>query len=387
MQYANRLPSSVGRQIRRRLLPGGLAPRHVRRFGLAYEVLHQLARTRFERAAPGVLAKRNALFERNAARLVKRAKNVEAVIAQYTCAEQSFVAAARGTRLILMYPIAHHDWMHDYFAHEAAQNPDWSDFLQGFNPLPERKRQLDAEIMMADRILVPSTFVKFTFMERGISADRIDVVPLGTTFEDMASTKPYETSIPRDVEAPLRLLFAGQVNQRKGISYLLDAVSAMPSGSVDLSLAGPLAPGIRSRIEALPQIKILGTMPKSGLGDLYRASDLLVLPSLADGFGLVAIEAMACGLPCVLTPNTFGTDVVTDGTDGFIVPARNSEALVQLFRKVAENREMLKSVAQNASRRALEFTWEAYAKTTSDLIAVGQSANPSRQGRGDKSGN
>jgi glycosyltransferase involved in cell wall biosynthesis len=355
-------------QLLRRKLPTPILARDVKRFGLTLEALHQFLLPRAPARAQKALELRNSLIQRRARRVIKQTNETSAVIAQYTCAEQAFLSAAPGTRRILMYPIAHHDWMHRYFGGEAAENPEWAQFLQGFNPPTERRRQLDSEIALADHILVPSTFVKRTFLESGVPADRIHVTPLGATFDELASPSAIERPIAVADTPPLNLLFAGQVNQRKGISYLLRAMDTFPLGTLQLVLAGPLAPGIRGRLEARADVIIAGTMQKSELGDLYRAADLLVLPSLADGFGLVAIEAMACGLPCIVTPNTFGSDVITHEVDGFIVPARDSESLAATLQKVRDNPGLLQNMGTAAANRASDFTWQRYAEGVTELV-------------------
>lgn len=78
----------------------------------------------------------------------------------------------------------------------------------------------------------------------------------------------------------------------------------------------------------LPQgVEILGPVPQARLRLLMSRSHVLVLPSIEDGFGMVLNQAMACGCPIIATTNTGGSDLCTDGVEGFIVPIRSPETI------------------------------------------------------------
>jgi glycosyltransferase involved in cell wall biosynthesis len=106
-------------------------------------------------------------------------------------------------------------------------------------------------------------------------------------------------------------------------------------------------------------------VPRWELPALYRTADVFVLPSLVEGFGLVALEAMACGVPVVISANTFATDVVTDGVDGYVIPIRDAEAIAERLQYIHKYRAEGDRVGQAARRRAEQFSWERYG----DLIA------------------
>ncbi len=88
--------------------------------------------------------------------------------------------------------------------------------------------------------------------------------------------------------------------------------------------------------------------------------DLLVFPSLFEGFGLVVLEAMAQGTPVITTGHTCGPDIIEDGTDGFIVPIRSAEAIAEKIDILAGDRERLMAMKIAARRKAESHPWEIY---------------------------
>jgi starch synthase len=99
------------------------------------------------------------------------------------------------------------------------------------------------------------------------------------------------------------------------------------------------------------------SVPKSELQARYAAADLLVFPTLGDGFGLVMQEAMCCGTPVVTTPCGGGPECITDGVDGWLVPERSIDAIVERLRSAAADRDRLAIVGKAARLRAESWTW------------------------------
>ena len=354
--------SHIGRKVplaglvRRRSLPQSLAQAKVRRFASSRELRFQyLLRARPSKAS-AALMERTIRFRRDTATALEGSAGVDAIIAQQTSAHGLFMLAPPNTRKVLTYPIAHHRWMTRYLRDEAMFNPEWSRYLQGHDRNSAELDLLDQEIEMADVVVVPSTFVKDTFIQQGVSATKIVVLHLGASMSGLFG--PVRPS-PLPSEA-FNVLFVGQITQRKGISYLLDAfrTAAVP-GSVLTMVGRPIA-GIESAVPRDLDIRILPPRSRDELGYLYRDADVLVLPSLAEGFPLVAIEAMSCGTPCIVSDKTFGHDVIDEGVDGFVVPARDAEALAARIRLLASDPHLLQAMSAAASAKAATFTWERY---------------------------
>ena len=124
----------------------------------------------------------------------------------------------------------------------------------------------------------------------------------------------------RDPGRPLQVLFVGLLVQHKGIGYLLDAIDRLGS-QVQLTLVGKRFHANSRVDEACRRWRWFETLSHSQVLDVMMESDVLVLPSLGEGFGLVVTEALACGLPVIVTPNVGAGDLVCDGREGFVVPS------------------------------------------------------------------
>jgi glycosyltransferase involved in cell wall biosynthesis len=144
---------------------------------------------------------------------------------------------------------------------------------------------------------------------------------------------------------------------RKGTPYLLEAWRRAALADAELTLVGPLrfSPSFLARYAGL--FTHVPYVPRRELGAIYRGADLLVFPTLGDGFGLVIQEAMCSGTPVLTTPCGGGPECITDGVDGWIAPARDIDALVARLREGAADRDRLARFGRNARARAERWTW------------------------------
>jgi glycosyltransferase involved in cell wall biosynthesis len=98
-------------------------------------------------------------------------------------------------------------------------------------------------------------------------------------------------------------------------------------------------------------------VPRATLPEIYAQADVVAFPTLGDGFGVVIQEAMCCGTPVITTRCGGGPECITDGVDGWLVPPRDIDALVERLRACAADRDRTFAVGQAARRRAERFTW------------------------------
>ena len=104
----------------------------------------------------------------------------------------------------------------------------------------------------------------------------------------------------------------------------------------------------------------ISSVPHTSLNQYYSSANVLVFPSLIEGFGLVLVEAMACGIPVITTPHTAGLDILTDGVEGFIIPIRDVEALKTKLEWCYQHPQELAEMGKAARRKAEELTWNLY---------------------------
>lgn len=126
-----------------------------------------------------------------------------------------------------------------------------------------------------------------------------------------------------------RVCFVGRVELAKGVPYLLEAWKKLDLPNAELLLVGEVRPEMRALLNhyASPSIKVVGRVAPQRIPAEYQRASLFVLPSVNEGLGRVMLEAMSCGLPVIGTDRTGAEDCVTEGKTGFVVPARNVDAL------------------------------------------------------------
>jgi glycosyltransferase involved in cell wall biosynthesis len=151
------------------------------------------------------------------------------------------------------------------------------------------------------------------------------------------------------------LVYVGFSNPRKGLEYLAAGLSALPP-NVRLVIVGRWAAGYRARVQQAAgpgwqHVLEVGSVPDDDIPAYLSLADLVVLPSLLEGFGLPALEALACGTPVVATNAGSLPEVV--GPCGMLVPPRNTDALVAAITKLLNNEPRRRQLAQCARQRAL----------------------------------
>lgn len=234
---------------------------------------------------------------------------------------------------------------------EAERNPEWASTMVAMQDSAEKFRRKDEEVERASRIVVASEFTRQTLLAAPAVHAPIDVIPYG-------APEPDAEIAPRS-NRRLSVLFVGSLTQRKGISYLFEAMEPLRRHA-DLTLIGQPAGMCRALDRALQLHAWKPSLAQPQLWAEMRRHDVLVLPSLFEGFGLVLLEAMARGVVVITTPHTAGTDIIQNGSDGFIVPIRSAEAIRQSLEMLVNDRVRLRAMSHAALRTARRFTWSSY---------------------------
>jgi glycosyltransferase involved in cell wall biosynthesis len=276
-----------------------------------------------------------------------------------TCARESFrIAGQRGMIKILDCPQVHPNFLTKLLA-EAADD-------LGVPPppafdSPELAKRKAEEFEMADVILIISRVHRRSFLEAGFAGEKLVEIPLWVDPELWFSPPTLRKVQSFD---PLKVLFVGSIGFRKGIPYLIQAIKKS-GGPVDLTLVGVNSGEADKFFQQISsRIHFVGRKSKADLREMYWNSDVLVLPSLVDTFGFVALEAMACGLPVIVTENC-GVPVPDSA---WRVPIMNSDAIAQRLEYYAATRDVLKRDRQIAQEFARRFTPERYRKQIKNLL-------------------
>ena len=160
-------------------------------------------------------------------------------------------------------------------------------------------------------------------------------------------------------------LFAGGISQRKGIKYLLEAWRRIRRPGWRLQLLGPLPRDLGPLRPYLDEVEPLGRVAHSEMPARMAAADVFVFPSLFEGSAVVTYEALACGLPSVVSPEA--GSVVRDGVEGFVVTPRDVETLAARLERLGQDPTLRDEMRVAARRRALSFGWARYHAGLVDL--------------------
>lgn len=264
------------------------------------------------------------------------------------CASSLARAQKRGSRTLLNHGSAHPRTQIELINAERVQ---WGLASMRATPLVD---QVEREMALADQVLVQSRFSERTLVERGVNADKIVRIPLGV---NVARFQPDENLSSH----PFRVLFLGQVTLRKGVSYLLEAWKQLGWRDAELWLVGKVmadCTGVLKRYADLPGLQLKGYLPDQVAS--FQASDVFVSPSVEDGFGLVVTEAMACGLPVIVSDHTGAADVVQDGGGGIIVPYNQVAAYAEALEHLRRHPEQAGQMGQAAKANVERMTWSVY---------------------------
>lgn len=341
----------IGPEVARRSVPASL-----RACGSRKQTLNEFTRVGLRhlgvrRFDYELLWAKNVRFDRAVARLVKA--NQRGVICQCGAALETFKKSrSLGVTTILDYPIARHELGRSVLEQEADAHPEFADTVTGRSTLTPRDPELERmrlELQEADRIVVGSQFAAESF-HNVVDADRMVVIPYGV------DTKLFSPPQRVSSHGRLRVLFAGQLTLRKGLPYILDAVKTLGPRQARLTLVGAVVGSGQWMKTRRGEFHHLGVCRPSEMPAVYREADVLVLPSLVEGSAIVVYEAMAMGLPVIVTPNV-GADLVRHGIDGFVVPARSAEAIVPHLETLIDEPNLRSEMGCAARRRVLSFDW------------------------------
>ncbi|WP_225585109.1 glycosyltransferase family 4 protein [Flavobacterium sp. MDT1-60] len=242
-------------------------------------------------------------------------------------------------------------------------NPDWSSTLTGFNDSADKLHKKDQELALADVLFVASSFTKKTLKEYSGDLPEIKVIPYG--FPEVRQKKKYQPLENRK----LKILFIGGLSQRKGLSYLFEAVEGMQN-EVELTIVGHKSVANCTALnQALEKHAWIPSLPHEEILACMEEHDVFVFPSLFEGFGLVITEAMSQGVPVITTDRTAGPDLIRDGEDGWIVPAGSSSALKEVLIKILEKPQILEQFGLAAQNKAKARPWSVYGQEMADALS------------------
>jgi glycosyltransferase involved in cell wall biosynthesis len=209
----------------------------------------------------------------------------------------------------------------------------------------------EEEWALADKIVVNSEFSRKALIHQNVAPEKIAVIPLAY---EAPQYQPLPSNPVEPTTRPLRVLWLGQVNLRKGIQYLCSAAKLLKGSQIQIDVVGPVYISEQAMKSAPENVVFHGSVPRSEIAEWYRQADVFVLPTISDGFAITQLEAMAHGLPVISTPNC--GEVVSNGRDGLIVPAGNAEAIAIALDSLSSDRPLLRKMSHQATKTVRRFS-------------------------------
>jgi glycosyltransferase involved in cell wall biosynthesis len=261
-------------------------------------------------------------------------------------------------------PAPHHRMTSGILEAELAANPglQTAHYRHTRGHTPRRNARRDAELRLADCVVCASALTEQSLLAAGVGPGRILRVPYG-----MPAPSPRGSE---SRSGPLKFLYAGTLSVRKGVQHVLRAWQALrPAAGAELCMVGANAmpPGVMAGLP--PSIRVLRSVPREELFRLYHESDLLLFPTLLDGFGMVLTEALACGLPVLTTPRAGSSDFIVQGRNGFVTAPGDAAAIAATLEWCFANPGQLRAMRPACIEAARAWQWSDYRRTLADGIA------------------
>ena len=240
----------------------------------------------------------------------------------------------------------------------------------------ETVQQEERELELADFIFAPNPLVVDSLLKCGVPRKKILATSYGWDPRRINRENPLPDQPERaEQNRQFKAHFVGTLCIRKGVHLLLESwAKAGVRGQILFSglVAGDVTRLCSEHLNR-PDVRLLGHV--TDIGAVYRSSDVFVFPSLEEGGPLVTYEAMACGLPVIVSP--MGAGPARDGIDGFIIDPHDTEAWAAAIRRLAEDPVLKKSMGEAARARAYEFTWEKVGAQRRELLSQALGFDPS----------
>jgi glycosyltransferase involved in cell wall biosynthesis len=202
---------------------------------------------------------------------------------------------------------------------------------------------------------------------RGADPAKILAVPLAAPPPIAVIRKPAN-----DIERPLSVIWAGSLIIRKGAHYFLEAWRGLAPGKHAYAQMYGYVGLPDNMLQSLPAgLELRGSVPQFELFEAFEKADILVFPTLADGFGMIVAEAFSRGLPVITTEYAGASDLVEHGRNGLIVPAADARALADALRWCLENREPLYRMRFRALETAARWQWPDYRRRLITALTEG----------------
>ncbi|UBF28984.1 glycosyltransferase family 4 protein [Kovacikia minuta CCNUW1] len=291
---------------------------------------------------------------------------------EYACLATFQAAKKQGIACIYDVPSPEHDFVENLLHEELKVFPELNTPYRRYvrDRQTQRTQHRRQEWQLADVVIANSEFTKASYAGAGLDVEKVRVVPYGAP---PVCTEGFQGGSSE--REPCRFLWAGTFSIRKGAHYLLQAWKQLqPHSSARLNVYGAMGLPASLLKDVPDSVQVSGTVPRSELYKLYHQADVLVFPTLCDGFGMVVTEAFAQGLPVITTDRAGAADLVRHGDNGLIIPAGDADALADALVWCLSHRQELKAMRQAALETAAKWQWSDYRQALIENLLDGLKA-------------
>jgi len=275
---------------------------------------------------------------------------------EYSALEAFQEAERRGIATILDLPSLNSRAFEELQRREKARFPELveTDELYFWSKFERRQARRDAEAAVADVIITNSSVTKTSHVRYGVAPEKIFVVPLASPPAVPFITQP-------NLQTPLSVIWAGKFSIRKAGHLFVEAWTSFCKGSgAQADIYGAIALPDRFCKPAPVGMTFHGSVPRPVLFEAFSRADVLIFPTLSDGFGMVVTEAFARGLPVITTNQAGASDLVRHGENGLLIPAGDVCAIKDALVWCLDNRERLAEMRYGALETAKASQWSNY---------------------------
>ncbi len=212
----------------------------------------------------------------------------------------------------------------------------------------------EEEYERADTLFVLSNLARQSFIERGVSPEKVRVIRLGV------DTSRFSLSERKPPALPLKVVYFGSLSIRKGFHYLLDAVSALGRDQIEFTAIGDIETEFPKKKLAQTPFRHIPALPQSKLAERLSEFDLFVMPTLEDGFGQTLCQAMAAGLVPITTSACGAAELVDPGIDGFIIAPGSAGSLIDALKGLCKSPSTLTEMRKNLLASRQNLSWGRY---------------------------
>ena len=257
-------------------------------------------------------------------------------------------------------------YLRSIYERDAALKPSYAASLKGWNRIwdPVDVARTKRELAATDAFLCGSEFVVDSLAYSDIRRDFCEVCGYGVD----AAAFPCQARVKKRIDESLTFVYLGQVSEHKGVAWLFEAFRGIEPSRARLLCVGSvnLPESITSQLPS--NIELRGMVQHDDVSEILLSADVMLFPSLGDGFSLSLMEGLASGLPVVCTENTGAADCVSEGENGFVVPVQDAVALRSRIEWFLSNRAAIPRMARAARDSVSAYTWEAYYENAANAV-------------------